>query len=801
MKNNELLKEIRSNLTKSIKSSKNNSNEKHEINFQEFCRNFKESWLYSNNQFQTKKFKKASGSYFVLFQKNLSVTNIQIAELVSLLRFHTYNKNDGKNYGLDFFSDEQYTNFIYKLFSSLLVKNDFDNRDEALDAIDKLIKNFPISYCEILNQTIILDYYYTSAIFHIPKSLKVNLKSVTYESGYIHSSGPVLYVRNIEKVEFVQLQKRLINFSDCYKNGNSKLFLVPYADEYFSPYEKNTPVSIRNGLDGIRIKLRKHFIGEISLLEALSSLPELTTKDRDDKFNEERHRYFVPFGLKDFDDERKEAIEKKSCDSDVTVWVINDFSVIDYSHDTVARKGDEAYMVVYAQFFINNNQFNLFKERKPAWYASVTLPHTLSAAAINIARSSWTKNNEASKIILDPFCGTGTTLIDSAIRIPNSKIIGFDKEKSVPQIILDNWIFFSKDYYKLKKVHDRFKLTTDWLEDEANKIEFKNLIADAFNNGETDYPKVPNKNSEIEVLKYAVKVIGKEVNLAGSEKKGNHTNSYKNIIDNGFSNEFINILESDQLSITHRFFIYAIWRAFSLGTFATRYENGPYLNILIEEFKKITAEYQYLMKTLKPPQKRKKKNQVFKERIDSYSKAGFISPEYIRKIMPNVDENSLKNGNNSKFIVPANEGVHVFLVDDSITALEKFNEKVDLIITDPPYGFNTSEGGESNLQDLFDKLIPVCITKLKKGGQLILILPALAKNGRQIPFYETHAAIVRQILCSSRMSSRSQKKKNKQFDLVQINETFPGDRKLFEYPLYWNSATVLERRIVRFMLK
>ncbi|PZR81145.1 MAG: hypothetical protein DLM68_18390 [Hyphomicrobiales bacterium] len=52
----------------------------------------------------------------------------------------------------------------------------------------------------------------------------------------------------------------------------------------------------------------------------------------------------------------------------------------------MAVKDRQLYLIVYAQSYLIHTQLNVYKERKPAWIASTTLPHTLSAALLNIAK-------------------------------------------------------------------------------------------------------------------------------------------------------------------------------------------------------------------------------------------------------------------------------------------------------------------------------------------------------------------------------------------------------------------------------
>ena len=100
----------------------------------------------------------------------------------------------------------------------------------------------------------------------------------------------------------------------------------------------------------------------------------------------------------------------------------------------------------------------IFKERKPAWYASITLPHTLSIACVNLLRQAISvRGSRRCPIILDPFCGTGTTLIDAALRMDDAIVIGLDREPLVQSVVRDNLRFFSSDKQQLNDMADFYK--------------------------------------------------------------------------------------------------------------------------------------------------------------------------------------------------------------------------------------------------------------------------------------------------------------------------------------------------------
>src|SRR5581483_7858763 len=106
----------------------------------------------------------------------------------------------------------------------------------------------------------------------------------------------------------------------------------------------------------------------------------------------------------------------------------------------------ERFYHCYEQEFKNSSPFHPFDENKPAWRAHTTLPHTLTAAMINIAlpyRGSSTVN------LCDPFVGSGTTVIEAA-KYPYIAPTGSDNDPLVPQLAFDNAEFFGLDAAELR---------------------------------------------------------------------------------------------------------------------------------------------------------------------------------------------------------------------------------------------------------------------------------------------------------------------------------------------------------------
>jgi hypothetical protein len=117
------------------------------------------------------------------------------------------------------------------------------------------------------------------------------------------------------------------------------------------------------------------------------------------------------------------------------------------------------------------------------------------------------------------------------------------------------------------------------------------------------------------------------------------------------------------------------------------------------------------------------------------------------------------------------------------------SEEFDLIITDPPYGFNTIEDRES-LAEVYSSFLRIAVRFLKDGGQLILALPDWSHTGRRLPAFILKDFITHQILVIAEEEGREVIN-----SADQIPETVPTA------PYYWESEKALRRAILHFRFR
>ena len=114
--------------------------------------------------------------------------------------------------------------------------------------------------------------------------------------------------------------------------------------------------------------------------------------------------------------------------------------------------------------------------------------------------------------------------------------------------------------------------------------------------------------------------------------------------------------------------------------------------------------------------------------------------------------------------------------------------EIDIIVTDPPYGFNTVEDA-SELMTVYQKFLNESIAKLSNGGHLVLCLPDKSYVGKSFPFFTVPELVVAQVLAVAERNGR----------VAYIEaQSLPTPRSFFAPPYYWKSARALKRSILHF---
>lgn len=819
-----------------------------------FSSKFMSMWFYKKNKDYPKILipsdRPSTGPFVFIFNKNLNVTNAIPSEFVTLLRLHSkinieLPNGDGKK-TVEFSSDAEFTSYLENTWLSFLgemlpeknmkfsqfISSSFETCERSETQVDvkralqedveRTLAERVLEFCKNrIFSTIIVDFNFTSATVQIPCTVNTELELVLAESGYLHSYGMLLYARRIESVDPCVLRDQILNYAKKQENC-APIDVVPYSDEFFPLEKEKAHRSLRNGLDGLRIDTRKHYVGSTPILDFLRSVEAKSNQN-----------VRLPTGLESLslEGEDDQAMESHS----TSIWMVcdNDTQVAQSTGEI--SRGANRKLICYVQLLLNDSQFLLLKERKPGWYASITLPHTFSSACVNIARGILNRGDEAT-IALDPFCGSGTSLFDLKVRDRKITVLGIDREEIVPSAISANIEFFTSSRI-LKPLFEQFEWTP-----KDGELKLEKQIEDCLHEVKLD----------IEAgLKRYWKYTEEDLKINRENAKGGkiedclHYVAYANWFslrhetsatdeDNQHANHFVlgyEEMDKREQSFPKRlleelkyfqeeslqfvsFLIFSVWRGLSRGQFALR-QKPNFVTVIVAEFRNSLIEWGaiYAAQNCEPHEELGSSGQeeVWVEGKSPYSNFVNLHPSRLKVSLQGLNqltqmetEIEERTINKDRFEVgdftEAMDPTKINYIHakrsykdldqvclGSIDVLNTLPQKsIDLIITDPPYGYNANEG---SLRSLFHELIPACIKCLNTGGLLMLIVPTSAGNGRTIPYFETHTPLTHEILANS---------DGRRF--VQISDTFPGSRSLARVPLYWRSNSLLERRLLCFKL-
>jgi tRNA G10 N-methylase Trm11 len=745
-----------------------------------FCEQFLQRWLVLSDDPLTLNPTAASGSYFFLLWKNLSVTNISVNELAALLRSHAKNRHTSRSTKIDFVRTDDYKDFLNNLWQSVFVRASWETRDRTVrERIKRAVKSIVAFHSNFFERTIIFDIYYTSVFVFIPRSIKVDVGAVAMQSGYVHSAGIAIYFRNIEKADRELFRERMKRFLGM--QPEKKFFITPYASELFGPYEGRSSVSIRNGLDGVRIQLRKHYFERETLPNFLTWLQK------------NFENLIIPRGVGSYDDDRAYSLQC-GADEKVSIWFVTDSGVKYDPRERIAEKSKDLFIITYAQTHYNHNQFNVFKERKPAWAASTTLPHSLSAAMVNVAKhhvelNAGTKDEKQKIVVLDPFCGTGTTLFDAATRLPDAVVLGLDSSQLMPALVETNAAFFSCRDEQVAPILSMVTAVAGYLRKHIDDDTAANAMAETSRDRSLRF-KTP-RTSEQE-FQYCLALLIRAMN--SKEKSGISDAAVVRLSRDGFSPEFVTLINSKAFDLKTKVMFYALWRSLLMNTFSIRSEartpKGIFM-IFLEEMLRCEKEHRDLHKLLgRETRHQAGKHFAWSACGGAYSYESRLRPDFFSGIgRPRaLRESALTD----KLIGSLKPGTYVCRVGDSVKALAKKKPFADVIISDPPFGFNEFDTEADAVRQLYAEMIPTLIRVLKPWGQLVIALPAFAKNGKQIPFYQTRESVTKQVIATVEAADRR---------ILRNVETVPAEREIFDLPWYWGTASTIERRIIHFLIQ
>lgn len=626
-------------------------------------------------RFYDRWFREEGTSYYILFKKNIRITNLQFAELVSLLRCNIRSIEDESLGDPLFVSADEFKKFFADLlFDTLSVKTEYYPSD--LSFVTQ-------QYDSMVKRVVVLNPYYGSCTVYLPPSLKLAVDRLCAESGYIHSVGYLVYVRNMIKATQDELIKAIRDHLGRYQLRSSlpALFRV-YSHEDFTKWDRSVPIEalkeddwstathapdLSHGLDDVKIQTRKAFFKRTNIIEVMrrlkSEFEAVIEIPPPGSFKKTLDEYRVRYGRM----------------PERTFFLVNDAGLIPNSVHASSKK----YYICYDQIWFNNDPFYIFDEDKPAWVSHTTIPHSLAAAMINITRPWQLKSIR----LIDPFGGSGTTLLESLKRQEIAAVSG-DIEDLANSVARDNLIFFQMPLAEVTRLRDFLK----------RYLSIQNLMAAlAVGSGPGVHTDFSRARMVIDMEVHAA-INGGEIGLKRAEMIAG-------------------------LSYEQRLLFYVLLRT-QLRHVAELSEGRTewpiaFMHELSDLVLRINSYISFL--NLRQSQAVTENNIPFA--IGDYSKVCWL----------NLDSQRVS-------------GADIIRTIDA-TKLEKAS--YDIIITDPPYGFNTKEE-DIKLIKLYKEFIWCAVAALRNDGQLVICCPHYSYSGRHVPAFIQPEFVTQQVLLAAR---------------------------------------------------
>ncbi len=439
--------------------------------------------------------------------------------------------------------------------------------------------------------------------------------------------------------------------------------------------------------------------------------------------------FITPVTVPDFRKRKTESWREPQ-----TLWLVTDRS----TSDSLEHPGANRYYICYEQLYKNENQFHIFDENKPAWRAPVTIPHTLVGAMINVTRPNW----PAAEVIHvgEPFAGSGTVCIE-ALKYRELTVHSADSDPATALLTRDNLAFFSMSVRQLD-----------------------NLLRDVEQLGESSLaePRI----FEAPVTRKALAAYNQALQLLDKLTRRRPLSGLD------FDDEAIATLT--RLGERGRFVFYLVLRAALRNESAFHRKSESWTSAFSRELAAMKRQVRRL--------RRVRQDQENAQRQGEVGDSGICTHAARFSTACSVNTNGARGGDR---VEGARRRIHVADVRDLPA------DAFDVIITDPPYGFN-SEATLPGLARLYADALQAMIRALRRRGQLVLCLPARAYTGRRTPAFIQPSFVTRQVSVQAEFLGR-------QSQALHYYPISPYLRQ-FRPPFYWESERALRRGIVHFII-
>jgi SAM-dependent methyltransferase len=428
---------------------------------------------------------------------------------------------------------------------------------------------------------------------------------------------------------------------------------------------------------------------------------------------------------------------QQQVDEDRTIWFI-----VDYGVGPNGERLAQRYLICYDQLLANQCPFQLFDENKPAWVAHTTIPHSMMRAMLNLSLP-W---QDGKVSLCDPFVGTGTTWLE-ALKFEDANAICSDLDAICELLVADNLQFFALTPEKLLWLSADLDEISSSLHNSAQARKSENMeLFPEWNDtlGRDDY-------------RWAMDLL-EEVFKNGREHESG-----------GLIPDRI-VAALTRAPLEHRLLFYIGLRA------ELRY-SGAFVRASIDHETAFAQEARELAiqigRLAEWKQRASRPAKVVGRLIvyrGYYSDIITISPEYLAEVMAGNKLADQVRTHDCKNLEP---------------------NSFDVIVADPPYGFNTDDRND-DLAQLYHDVIYTLLRALKEGGQLILCLPDRSHTGRRLPVCTRKEFVIHQVLVAADRLGK---------EVFQPGSTLPDPGGLFRPPYYWESEKALRRAVLHFHLR
>jgi len=433
----------------------------------------------------------------------------------------------------------------------------------------------------------------------------------------------------------------------------------------------------------------------------------------------------------DFRRTHKKLRSEKAIDQSRTLWLI-----VDHAIDASLRHpAEKFYFICYDQLWVNENAFQVFDENKPAWVNHTTLPHTLTGAMLNVTAPWWPRDDKPT-VVGDPFVGSGTTWLEGS----KYKLAEFDcgdNDEIAPLLAQDNLCFFSAPDSKL--------------------AEWRSLLRQI----DSDFPTAPAPEALEPISPESHRAYLWAGQMFDNLNPGPESDSYS------FSQEFVEKLRTQEQGLTFRLFFYLCLRAGLRYREARRRHSINWKKAYLKEASVLCRQISQLLALRK------------KEREGSHRESlCFFTDDY-----------SQGCSCSRTFLADRCKDIHPPIAVRDATKLPV--GKFDVIISDPPYGFNT-DADPAYLSHLYSDVITSMIKGLKEEGQIVIALPDWSHTGRQVPFFARKEIVTQQVLVAAEILQR---------EVISGAYMAAAPGNLVRPPYYWESERALRRAILHFRIR